>query len=277
MKITLTVTNFVLLLSLIVGRAHASAQVEIIKYEPGSTDYLTYIVHSWDQGSAIPLDPAYCPVNYGCHVGVAWQVGDPNSTGYIAEPKLAPNETKGSRTIGDLERIWRKKYGYGGTIRKSGGAISAGSKKICFGMKYSRSNSGVKVVPGSECVDVIPGPPVNACYIDGPVYLKHGNVSQNELSGSTTSQSTSVRCLESTLVTISVITGNGSENIYLNPNGSLMSNILVNGKSGSSGSVVTVPGGPRGVSVEFKSILKTNGAVSEGVLTGSASTVLNVW
>lgn len=276
MKITQTVTNFVLLLSLIVGRAHAGAQVEIIKYEPGSTDYLTYIIHSWDQGSGLPLDPIYCPVNYGCHVGVAWQVGDPNSGGYIAEPKLAPSETIGARTIGDLERIWRNKYGYGAEVRKRGGGINSGSRQICFGMKYSRTNQVVKVVPGSECTDVIPGPPLNACYIDGPIYLNHGNVPQNELSGSSTSQNTSVRCLESTLVNISVITGNRGEDIYLNPNGSLISTVLVNGKAGSSGSVVTVPGGAGGVSVEFKSILKTNGAVSEGVLSGSASAVLNV-
>ncbi|MGP3070573.1 MrpH family fimbial adhesin [Serratia nevei] len=275
MKVTLFFTNFVFAFLIFIGAVNAAAQVEIIKYVAGETDYLTYIFHSWDQGSNIPLDQNYCPVNSGCYVGVAWQVSDPSSIGSISQPRLSPNDTKGALTIGDLEKIWREKYGYGSAVRVSGYPVKRG-KKICFGLKYSQSNLGVKVVPGSTCVDLIPGPPTNSCYMDGPINLDHGSISISDLSGSTTSQVVNIRCLVSSLVNISIITGNGGESIKLNSQGSLMSTVSVNGKVGPNGSVISVPGGAGGKNVEFKSTLKTNGVVSAGEHSGSATAVLNV-
>lgn len=276
MKLHMFVPTTFLTLTLLMESVHAAAQVEIIKYEAGSSDYLTYIFHSWDPGSNIPLDPTYCP-EAGCAVGIAWQVGDPSGNGYIAPPNLYPYETKGARTVGDLERLWRQKFGYGATVRKSGAPIRAGDREICFGMKYgAATNKGVRVVPGSSCVDLVPGPPVNACYMDGPIVLDHGSVPENRLSDSTISQNINVRCLERSLVLVSLITGNGDGDIKLNPQGSLISTVSVNGKTGSSGDVVSVPGGAGGVNVEFKSTLKTNGTVGGGVFSGSATALLSV-
>lgn len=261
--------------------AFAGVTISVDSYKPkyplAHQDTLTSTVVAWEGGEDIPLDPTICPPGIGCIVGVGWHKDGTLPTGTLAEPYLSPSDTANARTVGDLQRIWGLKFGYGVSQTRVGGTIS--SDVVCVAMKYKTnlSTSGVNLMPGSECVWLQPGPGENLCYFDTDVTIDHGIVPAGQIEQSFSSGKTTVRCLNPATLLISMpgLTTDGELKI----NDDITSRLTVNGVNGKVGIVLELAAGHPYEEVRFDSTLsKVAGVMTPtgGEYEAATAVILNI-
>ncbi|QDI20295.1 hypothetical protein FBF86_20925 [Serratia marcescens] len=120
-----------------------------------------------------------------------------------------------------------------------------------------------------------PPPPSSvSCYMN-PVEIKHPPLQSDEINGKTISVNMAVVCTGQATVRISALANDGSSLLSLRGDGSLKSELSVNGQSGTPGALVTVPG-YGGASVSFSSKLVTSGNVAAGDFRGTGVVKINI-
>lgn len=260
--------------------AFAGATISVDSYKPGyptsSKDTLTSTVVAWEGGEDIPLDPTICRPGIGCVVGVGWHK-DGTTRGSLVEPFLTQSDTANARTVGDLQRIWGLKFGYGVPQTRVGLGIS--SDVVCVAMKYmaNQSTGDVNLMPGSECVWLQPGPGGNLCYFDTDVMIDHGIVPAAQIEQSFSSGKTTVRCLYSATLRISMpgLTTDGELRI----NDDITSKLTVNGVNGKVGVVLELVSEHPYEEVRFDSTLsKVAGVMTPtgGEYEAATAAILNI-
>lgn len=186
---------------------------------------------------------------------------------------------RGNQTFGAVAEAWNNKY-----MPKSGVIINWLSlnaiKPRCINLYISSDIAGSAYL-GNSCNGTMTPPPVSpptpplSCDIDGTVNLAHGILNNNVLDGNTKAMYSRVHCTRSATVKITVISNLGGDIVKLRTDGSLLSQLKVNGVNGVSGVTVPVPG-PGGVNVQFSSTLITSGDVSPGDFSGSAVALVSI-
>ncbi|WP_447879500.1 MrpH family fimbial adhesin [Serratia fonticola] len=186
---------------------------------------------------------------------------------------------RGSQTFGAVADAWSDKY-----IPRRGVILNWVSlnaiKPRCINLYISSDISGSAYL-GNTCngtmnpPPVVPPTPPLSCYIDGAINIVHGILNDNALDGSTKIISSRVYCTGPAMVKITALSSQGGDVVKLRPDGSLSSQLKVNGINGYNGATIFVPG-TGGVSLQFSSTLIANGNVSPGDFTGSALAVVTI-
>jgi len=186
---------------------------------------------------------------------------------------------RGSQTFSAVAQAWNAKY-----MPRSGviyNWITINSiKPRCINLYISSDIAGAAYM-GNSCTGTMNPPPVVppipplSCDIDGSINLAHGVLSNNSLNGNTKFINSLVHCTRAASVKIIVIANQGGDVVKLRSDGSLNSQLKVNGVNGLSGVTLSVPG-PGGINVQFSSTLVTNGEVSPGDFSGSAVALLTI-
>ncbi|HIE4798793.1 TPA: hypothetical protein ACXNDR_001447 [Serratia marcescens] len=252
----------------------ADVYVEIHDFklnDPKGTDTITYTVHDWEENDPRPA-PSDC-IQYGCDVGVAWQVGEEGIGGFIAPPMLYKRDTKGLQTMGAIARLYKEKVGVGFIQSKTAASIKT-NENVCFAMKY-RGTFYPRPITGNTCINITPGPPPNSCYIEGPVIIQHSNISVKEINGDEVSKDIALRCVEKADVSLAVVGLNNGELALVN-DGRLSSSLYINGVRADVPTQLSTPGGGENTFFTIKSVLKSAGGISPGNYSGSASLILDV-
>lgn len=186
---------------------------------------------------------------------------------------------RGSQTFGAVTEAWNNKY-----MPRSGVIINWVSLNAinprCIYLYISSDIAGSAYI-GNSCNGSMTPPPVTpptpplSCDIDGSVNLAHGVLSNNSLEGNTKTIYSRVYCTRSATVRITVLSNQGGDIVKLRTDGSLLSQVKLNGVNGVSGITVPVPG-PEGVNVQFSSTLITNGDVTPGDFSASAIAIVSI-
>lgn len=227
---------------------NANVEVHILDYckycvGAGKNDRLTYQVVYWDTTSTA-YNPCYNQAS--CRMSVGFHPGDGEPTrGILTGTDLLTNYHRIDKvtTMGEVARIYSQYFQLGSTQKAEGSGF--GDKKLCYAMKYALGNGPVNLVPGSSCAYTDPGPPLNACYIDGPITIDHGTV--NTGSDSTRIVTSTVSCLEKTQVKLRFL-NLVNDQLSLG-SGGIKTKLSLNGNSGSQGAIVSVN---KGVNTEFQ-------------------------
>lgn len=124
-------------------------------------------------------------------------------------------------------------------------------------------------LPGSICA--IPPEEKNTCEIKTPqLTLNHGVLAPEQLNNNTATDSLLLACNQKTNIQLYISEGTGG--VMLRSDGSLFSNLKLNGQPASKGIALSV--GPTGTSVQVSSVLRTVGNVEAGPFQGSAVALL---
>ncbi|MEL5306769.1 hypothetical protein [Serratia nevei] len=113
-----------------------------------------------------------------------------------------------------------------------------------------------------------PPPPGSVSCNLNSVVLQHPPLEPDAVNGNTVSKTMSVTCTRQATVRIIAQANDGTSQIMLRADGSLKSALTVNGKPGTTGDLVTIPG-PAGKSVIFTSTLIASGKVAAGNFSGA--------
>lgn len=248
--------------------AHANVDVHIIDFCQscsGRFDKLTYQVTYWDEASTAP-NPCFGQ-GWNCTISVGFQPGNGEPTGGALLGKDLLNGSHGvqnAATMGEVAKIYSKTFGFGSTQTTEGSGF--GNQKLCYAMKYKIGTAPVNLVPGASCAYTDPGPPLNACYINGPINIDHGTV--NAGSSSTRTESSTVYCLEKTTVRLRFL-GLTNDRLSLG-SGGITTKLSLNGDSGTQGTLVNVEKA-RNTEFQIESYIESIPVGSTGVSQGSAT------
>jgi len=176
-----------------------------------------------------------------------------------------------SRTMGELGESFRKNVGLPrvGAFNYNRYLIVGGA---CVGLFYAKdSMSSITRMPGSICAT----PPEGdvSCDIETPnLTLNHGAINLGEVDGNTVYDSLKITCNKKT--NVDVFISEGAIGVALNKEGTLISNIKVNGYPAGKGVRIVVE--PTGEIVQVSSTLKSVGDISPGVFHAVAVAVLSI-
>ncbi len=166
---------FIFILCIVVPNAWGSdIVVNIYDYkEAGNNSSLTYSVDYWNTESMLP-NPCYLRACQKIGVGFHPGNGEPTVGLINAKDMLSSSETFYLPTIGDLGKLYVRKYGLG--IRRVTVGAGFNTTKLCYGMKYTNpGNNYPAILPGNDCAYTNPGPPLNACrFSDYSLEINHG-------------------------------------------------------------------------------------------------------
>lgn len=186
---------------------------------------------------------------------------------------------RGSQTFGAVANAWSNQY-----IPRAGLILNWVSlnaiKPRCLNLYISSDISGSAYL-GNTCNGTMNPPPVDppspplSCDIKGSINLPHGILNSNAIDGSSKAMSSLVYCTGPATVRITALANQGGDIVKLRSDGSLSSQLKVNGINGSDGVIIYVPG-TAGVNVQFSSTLILNGNVSPGDFTGSALALVTI-
>jgi hypothetical protein len=252
--------------------ARADPELHIIDYckmcEVGNYDKLTYQVVSWNTSSTLP-NPCY-QQSTTCHIGVGFHPGN----GEMVAGSLAGTDRLASahgvtnvRTMGEVAMLYERIFGLGTTQVSIGPSV--GGNKLCYAMKWRDKGDAVNLVPGSSCAYTDPGPPLNACYINGPITIDHGTV--NTGSDSTKTISPTVFCLEKTQVRLR-FPALTNDQLSLG-SGGITTKLSLNGNSGTQGTIVSVEKA-RNTEFQIESYISPIPAGNTGLKQGSTALIV---
>ncbi|RKT89776.1 hypothetical protein BJ925_0031 [Rahnella aquatilis] len=186
---------------------------------------------------------------------------------------------RGSQTFGAVANAWSNQY-----IPRTGLILNWVSlnaiKQRCINLYISSDISGSAYL-GNTCNGTMNPPPVDppspplSCDIDGTINLVHGILNSNAIDGNSKAMSSRVYCTGPATVRITALANQGGDVVKLRSDGSLSSQLKVNGINGSNGVIMYVPG-TGGVNVQFSSTLIANGNISPGDFTGSALALVTI-
>ncbi|MNG66946.1 hypothetical protein D3C79_252460 [compost metagenome] len=144
----------------------------------------------------------------------------------------------------------------------------------CVGFFYSMNTfwePSAYRLPGSICA--IPPAETNACEIKTPqLTLNHGVLAPEQLNNNTVTDSLLLSCNQKTDIQLYISENTGG--VMLRSDGSLFSNLKLNGQPASKGIALSVE--PTGTSVQVSSVLRTVGNVEAGPFQGSAVAMLAI-
>lgn len=142
----------------------------------------------------------------------------------------------------------------------------------CVGVFYSMNTfwePSVYRLPGSICA--IPPDETNACEIKTPqLTLDHGVLAPEQLNNHTVTDSLLLSCNQTTAIQLYIAENAGG--VMLRSDGSLFSNLKLNGQPANKGIALSV--GPTGTTVQVSSVLRAVGNIEAGVFEGSAVALL---
>ncbi|MBU5412422.1 MrpH family fimbial adhesin [Serratia ureilytica] len=257
------------------GSAYANVEIHVLDYcqrcvgiGANIRDKMTYQVVYWDTTST-----AYNPC-YGkssCRIGVGFQPGNGEPTsGVLAGTDSLVAYIHGIekvQTMGEVAKIYSNYFQLGSTQTSEGSGF--GNKKLCYAMKWSIGNGPVNLVSGAYCSYTDPGPPLNTCYIDGPITIDHGTV--NTGSDSTRTVTSTVSCLERTQVRLRFL-GLTNDRLSLG-SGGITTKLSLNGDSGTQGTLVNVEKA-RNTEFQIESYIESIPDGNTGLKQGSAMLIL---
>lgn len=120
-----------------------------------------------------------------------------------------------------------------------------------------------------------PPPPPLSCAITGEITLAHGILDSDSINSQTKNVNVLVSCTRAATVRITAKANSGGDIVTLRADGSLKSQLKVNGINGATGTTVAVPGSA-GSNVQFSSTLISNGEVAGGNFSGSAVALVTI-
>lgn len=218
--------------------------------------YYNAVIDYWDENDSTP-NPCYnltaCKISFN-------HVHSENGEGGTPEKEAIPNAYKYA-TIGELGTEFKKKWGlpYSLTIYH-GGPINF---RECAGIFYN--GDGTKLLPNSICKAAPPQELI--CTLTGDTNLEHGNLLKGAVAGHKTSTTLKISCNMSALLSVYSY-GSGTDNIQLSNDGSLESEITLNGMNGKQGVDIEVKLNSDS-SINITSTLIQHGELTEGVFHGS--------
>lgn len=262
------------LLSMLIlfAKAHAMTFIEVTAINKGLiVNTVKYVVRDFPIDDPTPA-PARC-INSGCTVGVAYWFRE-SSGGMFGNMNFV-SIPRGTMTIGDIARIYRKKYPQG-TVQTE--AISAlNGDRPCIGMAIEGATNGkIDLLPGSLCnkLDFRYSSP-NACYIDGTIELHHGVVARDMLNNHVASTAVNVRCLQPATVKMTMLSPEPGS-LWLNNSRTLRASIFLDGEPMVGGMNIQIPGGRVNKSIGFSSTLTKVSEVEAGSYSASSVIVLDI-
>lgn len=238
-----------------------------------SQDAIEFIVHYWDEDDNTPSP---CIGSTYCYVAVGWHYE--NQPGVLVE-SLVVNINKNVRTVGEIGRLYREKFGMPHSGVKSGKTIgNRPGQKICFAMKYQATGTPSMdvpaLMPGNSCTYIDPIDPV-ACYVHAPstININHGVVNASELSNSTASENVRVTCNKRANVRVRVTDTEIRMKKSNGTDGNVSSKIYLNGNY----FMTTLVADDIGSMLNIESRLSSSGDVSGGVLSGSTVMIVDIF
>ncbi|MGN7974975.1 MrpH family fimbial adhesin [Serratia sp. 22264] len=175
-----------------------------------------------------------------------------------------------SETIGILGQNFKQFVGIPRSGKIQYNNILGGSG--CVGVFYSMNTlwePSAFRLPGSICA--IPPDETNACEIKTPqLTLDHGVLAPEQLNNHSVTDSLLLSCHQTTNIQLYITENAGG--IMLRSDGSLFSNLKLNGQPANKGIVLQV--GPTGTTVQVSSVLRAVGNVEPGIFQGSAVALL---
>lgn len=178
---------------------------------------------------------------------------------------------RGNSTMGDLLRDLNRE---GFQIPFKGSILvpkEAAGNNRCIGLSSSMvgPNIGGGINPFGLCAPVIK--PALQCEISGDTTIDHKSLADDAVNGKKASTQLNVKCTGATSVTVSA-SRTDSFGVKLNNDGSLYSNVTVNGREATYGTWVGLTEG--NTQIDITSTLSTRGKVTPGPFSGS--TVITV-
>lgn len=175
-----------------------------------------------------------------------------------------------SMTMGILGQNFKKFVGIPRTGSFNYANIIGGNGCVGFFYKTGKfMDIDVLRLPGSVCA--IPPEETNACEIKTPqLTLNHGVLAPEQLNDNTVTESLLLSCNQTTNIQLYISENTGG--VRLRSDGSLFSNLKLNGQPANKGIALQV--GPAGTRVQVSSVLRTVGNVEAGPFQGSAVALL---
>ncbi|KYQ99566.1 exotoxin [Serratia plymuthica] len=175
-----------------------------------------------------------------------------------------------SETIGILGENFKQFVGIPRSGKFSYANIFGGNG--CVGFFYSMNTIWENFpsrLPGSICA--IPPEETNACEIKTPqLMLDHGVLAPEQLNNHTVTGSLLLSCSQTTNIQLYISEGTGG--VMLRNDGSLFSNLKLNGQPANKG--IVLQAGPTGTTVQVSSVLRAVGNIEAGIFQGSAVALL---
>lgn len=140
----------------------------------------------------------------------------------------------------------------------------------CLGFFYYEGDhhtANHKLLPGSQCVPPMPAEP--NCIINGNSNIKHGTLLANEVNGNKKETTLNISCTQDVAMSV-YFQGSVNDNIQLRSDGSLESEITLNGHKGVDGVKLEVKANIISP-LNIASTLIQHGDISEGPFKGSGS------
>ncbi|CAI1904168.1 exotoxin [Serratia plymuthica] len=141
----------------------------------------------------------------------------------------------------------------------------------CVSVFYTTRSviGGLNRLPGSICA--MPPDETNACEIKTPqLMLDHGVLAPEQLNNNTVTDSLLLSCHQTTEIELYISENTGG--VMLRSDGSLFSNLKLNGQPANKG--ITLKVGPTGTTVQVSSVLRAVGNIEAGIFQGSAVALL---
>ncbi|HEJ7052817.1 TPA: hypothetical protein SMF43_001767 [Serratia marcescens] len=253
-------------------KAQAMSFIEVVEVNDRIVSMtVKYVVRDFPIDDPTPA-PAQC-VSSGCRVGVAYWF-DNSSTGMTNGGSGTVSIPKGTKTVGDIARIYSQRYPLG-TVHEVVIYHLGAFQQPCIGMASSPSNGDYTLLPGNLCNYLdLRNVHTNACYIDGMIELQHGIVANDMLNNHSVSAAVNLRCLQPATVKITMPTS--EPYLWLNNSRTLRASIFVDGSSILGGVNIQIPGERVNKTVNFSSKLIKTAEIEAGNYRASSVIVLEI-
>ncbi|CAI1078238.1 Uncharacterised protein [Serratia proteamaculans] len=190
---------------------------------------------------------------------------------------------KGKQTFTTLIDTWSKSLPASGAIADWGKWVKENNGKAPCIVFDAVSDGNYGESFASSCNGTVTPPPVDppeppvSCYLNGNIYLQHGTLAADNVTGDKTDTVANLYCTRAAKVKLQALAslGGNSNVVNLRADGSLKSSLSVGGYAGNDGVLLDVPG-TGGKAVTFSSVLISNGALVPGSFTGSGVAVLDI-
>lgn len=215
-----------------------------------------------DKWSCTIFTPCYMAMTYSAQFGYPWRHRLSVYGGFLL-------------TIDDIV------YSFNKDAPVSGSMPIYNANDTCYMVAILKGNSDVGYYLGSTCDGGInppePPKPQVSCSMSSNIYLRHGTLADNEVTGNRAESTTYVYCTGAAKVKVRALAAVGSDSytVNLRADGSLKSVLGVNGFVGNSGVMLDVPSSG-GKAVTFSSFLIAAGTPAPGDFSGSAVAVVDI-
>jgi len=266
---------FILGLFILSGLSQAVIRTHIISTENGSgrTFKLTGSIDAWDEDDKAPnpcYKDSYCLIVIAMH-DIVKNEGSP-------ELNYVSYDISNIATIGEVGKVFKKEFSIPYVKSFTAGAKWLPIENMCLSISYCSTEGGGCSTPSYKLPSTLCGtaPPVDlTCNILSAVILEHGTLTTDQVNGHQAATKIRVTCNQDATILAQSLGENSNKNIQLKPDGSLESEILINGTPGSDGGKIEVRENIAS-EINITSTLIQHGELDEGSFHGSGTLIIKM-